>query len=138
MAKRKIIELIRSLAILYAFLWIGNGIVYLVPLGIPGSIVGLLLLFFGLTTQLIKVEWIFFGANLLIRYMMVLFVPISVGIMQHFDVLISQAKALLIPNIVSSLITLVIVGTLADYLFMRHSFARLRKKALQRKMKDRL
>lgn len=73
MAKRKIIELIRSLAILYAFLWIGNGIVYLVPLGIPGSIVGLLLLFFGLTTQLIKVEWIFFGANLLIRYMMVLY-----------------------------------------------------------------
>ncbi|WP_439327981.1 CidA/LrgA family protein [Lonepinella sp. BR2357] len=134
--KQKLIDLVRSLAILYAFLWLGNGIVYWVPLGIPGSIVGLLLLFLGLTTQVIKVEWIFFGANLLIRYMMVLFVPISVGIMQHFDMLISQAKALLIPNVLSSLITLIIVGTLTDYLFMRRSFTRLRKKVLQRRIKE--
>ncbi|WP_386687172.1 MULTISPECIES: CidA/LrgA family protein [unclassified Lonepinella] len=135
--KRKLFDLIRSLVILYALLYLGETIAWLIPIGIPGSIFGLLLLFFGLTTNVIRVEWIFFGANLLIRYMAVLFVPVSVGIIKYSDVLISQAKALLIPNVVSSLITLIIIGTLADYLFMRRSFARLRHKVLQNRAKER-
>ncbi|WP_386698638.1 CidA/LrgA family protein [Lonepinella sp. MS14436] len=135
--KRKLFDLIRSLVILYALLYLGETIAWLIPIGIPGSIFGLLLLFFGLTTNVIRVEWIFFGANLLIHYMAVLFVPVSVGIIKYSDVLISQAKALLIPNVVSSLITLIIIGTLADYLFMRRSFARLRHKVLQNRAKER-
>ncbi|MGQ0286905.1 CidA/LrgA family protein [Pasteurellaceae bacterium 22721_9_1] len=134
--KKKVIDLLRSFAILYVLLYIGEGIAYLVPVGIPGSIFGLLLLFFGLTTQTIKLEWIYSGANLLLSYMALLFVPASVGIMKYFDLLISQAKAFVIPNVVSSLLTLVVFGVLADYLFLRRSFSRLRHKVLQRRIKE--
>ncbi|EGV05039.1 conserved domain protein [Haemophilus pittmaniae HK 85] len=43
---QKIIQLIRSLAILYIMLLLGNLISNYIPAGIPGSIWGLLLLFF--------------------------------------------------------------------------------------------
>ncbi|MCK3657553.1 hypothetical protein A4G18_02175 [Pasteurellaceae bacterium Pebbles2] len=134
--KQKIIDLTRALLILYAFYYAGELLAHLVPFGIPGSIFGLLLLFLGLTTQIIRVKWIFYGTNLFIRYMGVLFIPASVGIIKYSDLLLSQAKALLIPNLISSLLTLVIFGVLADYLFMRRSFARLRTKVLKRRARE--
>lgn len=129
-------ELIRSLAILYLMLFLGEWVTRLVPIGIPASIVGLLILFLCLTTQIIRVSWIFFGASLIIRYMAILFVPVSVGIMKYSDLLVSQAKALLIPNVVSSMVTLVVVGLLGDYLFSLSSFKYLRKKVVKRRNKE--
>ncbi len=129
-------ELIRSLAILYLMLFLGEWVTRLVPIGIPASIVGLLILFLCLTTQIIRVSWIFFGASLIIRYMAILFVPVSVGIMKYSDLLVSQAKALLIPNVVSSMVTLIVVGLLGDYLFSLTSFKHLRKKVVKRRNKE--
>ena len=132
----KIFLLLRSIAILYLILVIGQGLAELLSIGVPGSIWGLLLLFFGLTTQVIKVEWIALGAGLLIRYMAVLFVPVSVGIIKYSDLLVSQANALLIPNIVSTCVTLVLIGFFGDYLFSLNSFARKRKKILKKRAKE--
>ena len=75
MLLQKGIQLVRSLVILYIILLLGNLISHYIPLGIPGSIWGLLLLFLGLTTRIIRLEWIYLGSSLLIRYMAVLFVP---------------------------------------------------------------
>lgn len=134
--RKKVFLLLRSFAILYLMLFAGEWLAELLSVGVPGSIFGLLLLFFGLTTQVIKVEWIMFGAELLIRYMAVLFVPVSVGIIKYSDLLVSQANALLIPNIVSTCVTLVLIGFLGDYLFSLNSFARLRRKVLKKRAKE--
>ncbi|SEQ85162.1 holin-like protein [Basfia succiniciproducens] len=131
--RQKIFLFVRSLIILYLILFIGEGIAKLIPIGIPGSIFGLLILFIGLTTQIIKVDWVFFGASLLIRYMAVLFVPVSVGVMKYSDLLVSHASSLLIPNIVSTCVTLLVIGFLGDYLFSLNSFTRLRKKAIKKR-----
>ncbi|MDU5639291.1 MAG: CidA/LrgA family protein, partial [Haemophilus parainfluenzae] len=77
MLLQKGVQLVRSLVILYIMLLLGNLISHYVPVGIPGSIWGLLILFIGLTTRIIRLEWIYFGSSLLIRYMAVLFVPVS-------------------------------------------------------------
>ena len=82
MLYKKAFLLARSLLILYIMLYLGNLIAHFVPVGVPGSIWGLLVLFIGLTTQTIRLEWIYFGASLLIRFMAILFVPVSVGIIK--------------------------------------------------------
>lgn len=132
----KVIQLVRSWAILYVMLLLGNGIATLVPMGVPGSIWGLLLLFLGLTTQVVKLEWIYFGASLLIRFMAILFVPVSVGIIKYSDLLWAQMNILLIPNVVSTCITLVIIGILANILFERQSFSHKRKKVLAKRLQQ--
>ena len=125
--------LARSLVILYIMLYLGNLIAHYVPSGVPGSIWGLLLLFLGLTTRLIHLDWIYLGASLLIRFMAVLFVPVSVGIIKYSDLLIEQVNILLIPNVVSTCVTLVIMGLLGNHLFHLQSFTHKRKKVVKRR-----
>ena len=123
--------LARSLVILYIMLYLGNLIAHYVPAGVPGSIWGLLLLFLGLTTRLIRLDWIYLGASLLIRFMAVLFVPVSVGIIKYSDLLIEQVNILLIPNVVSTCVTLVFMGLLGNHLFHLQSFTHKRKKFIK-------
>lgn len=124
----KIVELVRSLAILYLFLFLGELLSRFIPIGIPASIWGLLLLFVALILRVIKVEWVLLSAGLLIRYMALLFVPVSVGIIKYADLLWQQMKVLLVPNFVSSLLTLIVIGLLSNYLFSLKSFSHLRHK----------
>ena len=133
MLLKKGIQLVRSLVILYIILLLGNLISHYIPLGIPGSIWGLLLLFLGLTTRIIRLEWIYLGSSLLIRYMAVLFVPVSVGIIKYYDLLVSQWKILLIPNILSTFLTLFIIAFLGNYLFYKQSFTHKRQKVLEKR-----
>ncbi|SUB51776.1 CidA/LrgA family protein [Pasteurella testudinis] len=135
--KQKIINLLRSLAILYAILYLGIFLQHLIPIGVPGSIWGLLILFLCLTSQVIKVEWIAFGSSLLIRYMALLFVPVSVGIVKYADLLLANAKQLVIPNIISTMMSLLLVGLMGDYLFERHSIRKLRRKVAKKRLKQR-
>ena len=130
---QKVFLLARSLVILYIMLYLGNLIAHYVPVGVPGSIWGLLLLFLGLTTRLIHLDWIYLGASLLIRFMAVLFVPVSVGIIKYSDLLIEQVNILLIPNIVSTCVTLVVMGLLGNHLFHLQSFTHKRKKVIKRR-----
>ena len=133
MLLQKGIQLVRSLVILYIILLLGNLISHSIPVGIPGSIWGLLLLFLGLTTRIIRLEWIYLGSSLLIRYMAVLFVPVSVGIIKYYDLLVSQWKILLIPNILSTFLTLFIIAFLGNYLFYKQSFTHKRQKVLEKR-----
>ena len=130
---QKVFLLARSLVILYIMLYLGNLIAHYVPVGVPGSIWGLLLLFLGLTTRLIRLDWIYLGASLLIRFMAVLFVPVSVGIIKYSDLLIEQVNILLIPNVVSTCVTLVVMGLLGNHLFHLQSFTHKRKKVIKRR-----
>ena len=133
MLLQKGIQLVRSIVILYIILLLGNLISHYIPVGIPGSIWGLLLLFLGLTTRIIRLEWIYLGSSLLIRYMAVLFVPVSVGIIKYYDLLVSQWKILLIPNILSTFLTLFIIAFWGNYLFYKQSFAHKRQKVLEKR-----
>ena len=132
----KAFDLGRSLGILYLFLFLGDLASKLVPIGVPASIWGLLLLFLALVLRIIKVDWVFFSANLLIRYMAILFVPVSVGIMKYAELLWAQMNVLIIPNVVSSALTLIVVGLLAEGLFARKSFAYLREKIQKQRQKE--
>ncbi|OOF42914.1 hypothetical protein BKK49_01400 [Rodentibacter rarus] len=129
----KLFLLVRSLLLLYIMLYLGNQIAHFIPVGVPGSIWGLLLLFVGLTTKIIRLEWIYLGASLLIRYMAVLFVPVSVGIIKYSDLLWEQMNILLIPNVVSTCATLIFIGIVANLMFERQSFRHKRKKVLAKR-----
>ncbi len=72
----------------------------------------MLVLFLSMAIGIVKVEWVKPGASLLIRYMILLFVPISVGLMEHFDMLISNALPIIASAIGGSLIVLVSLGWL--------------------------
>ncbi|WP_117234726.1 CidA/LrgA family protein [Vibrio maerlii] len=101
---------ITSFALIWLSLFIGQAIQALLGISIPGSIIGMLILFSLLTSGLVKVEWVKPGASLFIRYMILLFVPISTGLMNHFELLISNALPIVASVVGGTLLVMVILG----------------------------
>lgn len=107
---------VRAIAILAICLWVGNAISQLLPIMIPGSIIGLLLLFFLLTFQLIPGRWVRNGCNLFMKYMTILFVPAAMGIMDNYGLLLNNWAPILIGSIVSTFVVLLFTGWLMQFL----------------------
>jgi len=110
---------LRAFIIIYAALYAGNGLARLLPFTLPGSILGMLMLFMLLALQILPVEWVKPGCHLLIRYMALLFVPISVGVMSYTDLLTAQFGPIVVSCTLSTVLVLLIVGLSADRLQQR-------------------
>lgn len=106
---------LRAFVLIYLCLFAGNAIAALLPIAIPGSIIGMLLLFALLSTQILPAKWVKPGCHLLIRYMVLLFVPIAVGVMKYYDQIIEHLGPLVVSCIVSTLMVLVVVGYTSHY-----------------------
>jgi len=110
---------IRGFLIILLFLALGKVISTLLPITFPGSIVALILLFLALTTRLIKIEWVLFSANFLLKYMVILFIPISVALLNYFDLLLNNWVVILFSVFFTSFLILFSVGHLFQLLNKR-------------------
>lgn len=100
----------RAFVLIYLCLFAGNALAALLPFELPGCIIGMLILFILLASQIMPASWVKPGCSLFIRYMALLFVPIGVGIMQYYDVLCRQFGPIVIACVVSTLIIMVVVA----------------------------
>lgn len=87
---------------------------------IPGGVLGLLLFYLALLTGIIRLAWVERAANLLLRYMVLLFVPLTVGLMEFGHILSRQAGAILVSLFASFLAVLWTTGLLGKW-FLRES-----------------
>ncbi|WP_070120559.1 CidA/LrgA family protein [Bacillus marinisedimentorum] len=74
-----------QVAFLYGIYQLGNGIAELFGLFIPGSIIGMLLLFGLLISGVVKTGWFDRGASFLLSRLPFLFIPVTVGVMNYLD-----------------------------------------------------
>ncbi|HEL1583831.1 TPA: CidA/LrgA family protein [Streptococcus suis] len=88
--------------IILIFSFLGEAISSLFHLPIPGSIIGLILLFLALEFKVIRLRHINTVGNFLLANMTILFLPAAVGIMERFDAI----KSFLLP------IVLIIFGAI--------------------------
>lgn len=109
------LDLARGLALLMGFFFLGN-LLHRVGVPIPGGVLGLLLLYVALSFGLIPLAWLQRAADLLLRHMVLLFVPLTVGLMDLGRVLSRQAVALTASLVVSFLAVLLTTGLLARWL----------------------
>ncbi|ADM98001.1 CidA/LrgA family protein [Dickeya dadantii] len=103
-------QYLRAFALIYLCLFAGNAISALLPITIPGSILGMLILFALLASQILPPGWVKPGCHLLIRYMALLFVPIGVGVMNYYGVLRDQFGPIVISCLVSTFVVMIVVG----------------------------
>lgn len=106
----------RGLLILTLSLWAGNFISQRLPIMIPGSIIGLLILFFLLAFQIIPTCWIKNSCNLFMRYMTLLFIPAAMGIMDNYTLLLNNWVPIIFGSIGSSLLVLLLTAWLTEKL----------------------
>lgn len=116
---KTIFAYVLSLFILLVALYLGKGIAKLLPIGIPESIWGLLLLLIAMVSGVIKQHWVSPTSRLLTRYMPLFFLPICVGIIEYADILAQHFASLVLANLFSSIFSLLLIGWLAQWLFTR-------------------
>lgn len=102
--------MIRQCLILFGCLAVGEAVVRLTGISIPGSIIGMLLLAALLQMGIIKKEWINDASGLLIANLGFFFVPAGVAIMQHFGTIRSYWLPIVVATVLSTIVVLVVTG----------------------------
>ena len=96
---------VKQFAIILLISLAGELMSFLLPLPVPASIYGLVLMLFSLLTGLIKLDAVHDTACFLIEIMPIMFIPPAVGLMASWDVI----RANLLAYVVIALVTTVIV-----------------------------
>ncbi|WP_059050487.1 CidA/LrgA family protein [Paenibacillus senegalimassiliensis] len=91
-----------------------NAIAELLHLPIPGSILGIAVLFLLLKTKVVKLSWIEKGANWLLAELLLFFIPSAVGVMQYIPLLESEGLRILVVVVSSTVIVMVSSGLIAS------------------------
>ena len=98
-------KILRQFIIIIVVSFLGELLKWLIPLPVPASVWGLVLMLGALKTGILKISQVNEAAVFLIQIMPVMFIPAGVGLLTAWDVL----KPVWIPVIVITLITTIFV-----------------------------
>lgn len=105
-----------QLLIIFGFSFIGNVISNIFRLPVPGSILGMILLFLALQFKILEFRHVDEAGSFLINNMTILFLPAGVGIMAKWN-LISHFWAQILLIVVGALvINMLILGKLVEWI----------------------
>jgi holin-like protein len=100
-----------TIMIIYFF---GNGLSVWMKLPIPGSIIGMFLLFIGLLTGVMKLSWIEKIAQLHIKHLTLLFIPFTVGVFHYITIFQIEGLKLFFTLVISSLTVFLVTALIAE------------------------
>lgn len=107
-----------QIVLLSGIFYLSERTVRAIGLPVPGALLGMALLFFALQYKIVRLEWVEDGADLLIRDLLLFFIPPAVGIMQYTNLFGAIGSKLVGAVVISILIVLWIIS-LCTVLVMR-------------------
>ena len=113
------LKYLRQIVILLAFSFVGEAMSLLIPLPIPGSIYGIVLLFLALETKLLKLSSVKDVSDFLISFMPVMFIPAAAGLIDAWPVLRDNALAYVVITIVTTVVVMGVSGLVTQWIIRR-------------------
>jgi holin-like protein len=109
---------IKQFAIILAVTFLGETLKYIVPLPVPASIYGLLLMLAALKTKIIPVEKVREAGNFMIEVMTLMFIPAAVGLLDSWNILKEIWLPVIIVTIATTILVMAVTGAVTQ-LFIR-------------------
>ena len=106
----------KQLGISFAVTCIGEILKYVIPLPIPASIYGLVLMLVLLMSRIVMLEQVQDVADFLIEIMPMMFIPAAVGLLVSWKQLKSMLVPVVVITIVSTIIVMAMTGKVSDFL----------------------
>ena len=97
----------------------GEALHVLIPLPVPASVYGLVIMLIALGTHIIKLDQVKEAAEFLIEIMPVMFIPAGVGLVTSWSQLQSFLVPLLVITVVSTFVVMIVTGKVTDFLISR-------------------
>ena len=109
----------RQFGIILGVTCAGELLKYFLPLPIPGSIYGLLLMFILLFAKVIKVEQVKDVGEFLIEIMPLMFIPAGVGLMTSWETLKPICFPVLVITVLTTVFVMVVTGRVTQFVIRR-------------------
>lgn len=110
---------IRQLFVILLFSFLGEGLKSLLPLPVPASIYGLILLFGALELHIVEKEAVAGTGKFLIEVMPLMFIPAGAGLIDAWDVLRPVFIPVAVIMVISTVVVMVVSGRAAQYVIRR-------------------
>ena len=116
--------MIKGLFFILLFYFLGEVASVLINGFIPGSVIGMILLFLCLFFKLIKPGMVKDAATVITKNMAVFFVPPAVGLMAYAEVISKSIWAIALAIIVSTVLTIIVVALVQESMEKRQKSKR--------------
>lgn len=110
---------IRQFLIILLFSFLGELLKNLIPLPVPASIYGLLLLFAALELHIVPLEAVHETGRFLIEIMPLMFIPAGVGLIDSWDALKPMFVPVVVIMIISTIAVMVVSGKVTQFVIRR-------------------
>lgn len=110
---------LKQFLIILAVSFLGEVMRRLLPLPIPASIYGILILFFLLKTRILPLAAVRDAARFLVEIMPVMFIPAAVGIMDSWGMIAPSWLEYLIMTVVSTVVVMGAAGLVTQIVLRR-------------------
>ena len=104
-----------------------NFLIKVTGIPFPAPILGIVVLFILLQFNIIKREWIKDICEFMLKYMPLLFVPLSVGIVAYYGIIEKNFLPILINVIGTTTLTLLLTAMFVENVIKYHRFQKIRK-----------
>lgn len=109
-------KIFKQLFWILLFSFVGEFISALLPFAVPGSVIGMILLFIFLHFGWLKMEKVEEVGDWLTSNMSLFFVPAGVALMTNFDLLAGYWWQLLLITLITTLVMMVSVGKIVQFI----------------------
>ena len=100
--------------IIFSITLFSEGIKYLIPLPIPASIYGMLILFVLLCSKVLRIDQVKETVKFLIDIMPIMFIPAAVGLMDTWASINTIIGYLLVLTIVTTMVVMIVSGLITQ------------------------
>ncbi|ABY44698.1 MULTISPECIES: CidA/LrgA family holin-like protein [Bacillus] len=112
----KYVTLLLQVGVLYVFSLAGTWIQGVFHLSMPGSLIGMLILFLLLSTRIFPLKWFEVGAEKLIVFLPLFLIPSTTGLMEYGSFLLSKGSVIFLLVVASTVVTLIVSGYVSQLL----------------------
>lgn len=109
----------RQFLVILLFSFLGEGLKILLPLPVPASIYGLVLLFAALELGILKLEAVRDTGKFLIEIMPLLFIPAGAGLIDSWEALRPICIPVVIIMVVSTVVVMVVSGRVTQFVIRK-------------------
>lgn len=107
--------------LLWVIYFLSTWVVKYFHIPLPGSVLGMIVLFTLLAAGVIKEEWLTTATTPLLKHLSFFFIPIAVELMEWGDLFVQKGYMLFLPLVVSTLVALLATGWFVQLFGTSHS-----------------
>ena len=111
----------RQFGIIMGMSFAGELLKFLVPLPIPASIYGLVIMFGALCTGILKLEHVEKTADFLVNIMPLMFIPAGVGLMKEWGALSEIWLPFAVTIVVTTVVVMAVTGRVTQWVMKKNS-----------------